>query len=165
MSTVASFALELAAGGRAGGQWMRRGCTVLVSGDGPIEMPYDPGPPEAVCQGAAAPGQRREVHSLDGAGQLHGAWEHDGASMRVALRSDAPAGEPWVLRCARVALRSPPARVDGPLLACRFQDAQWDQRAGFAVNELMYLDDAPGLLVRSHERGLGGAEAPAFERR
>jgi hypothetical protein len=165
MSTVASITLDLAEGGRADGQWSRRGCTVLVSGEGPIEMPYDPGPPESVCQGAAEPGQRRNVYSLDGAGRLQGAWKQDGASSRVELRTDAPAAKPWVLRCARVALRSPPARIDGPLLACRFQDAQWEQWAGFAINERVYLDDEPGLLVRSHERGRMGAEELAFERR
>jgi hypothetical protein len=70
-----------------------------------------------------------------------------------------------VLRCERVALQSPRAQAPGPLLACRFQGAPWDQSAGFVVGGVMYLDDTPGLWVGSHQRGLWSDDEMELERR
>jgi hypothetical protein len=154
-SVQTTLALTLAADGRADAQWSRSGCLVTITGDGPLEFPYDPGPPAALC----APRDGSVVRSLDGAGRLEGKWAREGAWMRVELHPTGM-GAPWSLRCGQLVPAKGAAPFEGPVFACRFVGAPSDLTMGFEVStiflpRIVILDDRPGLVVRHVGGGFG----------
>jgi hypothetical protein len=145
-STTASIDLRLAADGRLEARWSRAGCNVTLTGDGPKQMPTDPGPPEVLC-GSGAHGPAREEIDLTGAGTVPGTWSLDGDVFHVTLDVATP---PWTLRC------EPDVMKPGRLVRCTAAGGSWEQATDLLAEGALYLADAPaGATVHVREPGFG----------
>lgn len=158
-STVASLDLEIHADGRLDARWARTGCNVTLSGNGPLMMPNDPGPPEALCGARPASSQRREVIDLTGAGALSGSWTREGRDLRVVL-SLANVKAPWSLRCANSERDGGAARR----LTCTTADGAWSESLDFTSGGALHLDDVPGLKVSERVPGFGASRRTELSR-